>query len=912
MITLSIQPLSILDHTGRQWIDVHGESPRVVHGALRAIDAATGGILGQAPLVIDSGVFHARAMLPAPERDIPLVRWEFLQPDATVLQTVQAPWRIPRRWTFHVVASSHTDIGLHNEPCIQRFNASRFIEKAMELCDASEASGCDEATRYRYCLEGAYIFGCYAADRGEKAARRFFRDYVANGKIGVFAGHSGNTFQTMSETELRHCAATRLRLRDDWGIDCATLAMIDMNGLPCAMVEPFAAAGYKNILFAPNQWGPLPSRTWLRDGTIKGFEWNPDATGGGSRIDMRLGSALPRIFWWEAPEGGARLLVVSGGNYDNGASMLGLDARDGSPARAISRISGALAARLPLLEASVPYDTWILPCYHDDQEPDSKLASTLSAWNAAYAWPRFRTVGDIDAPFEDLRRRWGDRIPVLRGEITAGWAQLAVAAPDFLARKLEAERLLVEANKVAPAESPALREAWEALLCADEHSYGCSGYQGRRVFETWLQRNAWVDFARETAERILGQAIEDAVGAPALRQHAASENGRRTTVRDAIETRHFLVRFAPDGGIASLYSKALGRELLDAASPWGAGTLVYTRDNHATFQMPPPAAITVTHESGGIRVVARCDWPETGAEVAMETFFPEDAPRVEFDLRLAHVRDMVNRDRYHRFLYAAFPVKVPGGKRLVHTAGPVLEYARDLTGHSTDTYMAARDWCAAENGECGVALAIRDSQLVEFDRIHPDKTDYGDPGESSAIFCYLANDWLQMHVPGGSHFDLRFRFALLPYAGTWREAGVAEAAARFVSPRFAPKGLPRNAAGEDAVGVLHRQSPLIHEPRATHGERDGQLYLVWPHVALPGLSHYELYRSEMPGFTPSAASLVAEVPPGPYCVARHEDLGLKPHTRYFYRVRAVAADGEHSPFLPEFSAWTRESPPSVP
>ena len=38
---------------------------------------------------------------------------------------------------------------------------------------------------------------------------------------------------------------------------------------------------------------------------------------------------------------------------------------------------------------------------------------------------------------------------------------------------------------------------------------------------------------------------------------------------------------------------------------------------------------------------------------------------------------------------------------------------------------------------------------MEFDHTHPDKTDFGNAGVGSGMFAYLANDLLQMHIPGG-------------------------------------------------------------------------------------------------------------------------------------------------------------------
>ena len=501
---------------------------------------------------------------------------------------------------------------------------------------------------------------------------------------------------------------------------------------------------------------------------------------------------------------------------------------------------------------------------------------------------------------------------------------------------------------VYPAE--AFERAWDALICNDEHSYGCSGYQGRRVFETWLQHSAWIDRACNTAktqaERALAVLSADGPadnlfifnatpyprtelsvlpdGAAMLVENLPPFSGRHVHRADfkpvdaaasvqseppMLDTAFFRVKFAVDGGIASLFDKALNRELLDTSASWGAGTLVYTKDNHLSFSTPPRASFTVTHGAFGWRVTAHAEWLENGAAVKQEYFFPNHVKRVEFDLRLDHVCDMVNANRYRRFLYAAFPVNVPHARRLVHANGCTMEYAKDVTGHGTDTYMAARDWACAENDSWGVALAMRDSQLIEFDHIHPDKTDVGDAGEGSAMFAYLANDWLQMHVAGGSHLNFRFRFALMPYSGTHLEANIGAATECFVSPLYLFDKQNYQDMEDPHAAFAPVYTGLIDAPCAIHGEKDGQLYLLWGKSSLPNLHHYEIHRSTEHGFTPSSATLAATVEPGEYCVERLEELGLDKHARYFYRVRAVDANGMAGPFSGEFSAWTREPLP---
>ena len=83
---------------------------------------------------------------------------------------------------------------------------------------------------------------------------------------------------------------------------------------------------------------------------------------------------------------------------------------------------------------------------------------------------------------------------------------------------------------------------------------------------------------------------------------------------------------------------------------------------------------------------------------------------------------------------------------------------------------------------------------MEFDHIHSDKTDYGDAGDGSQIYAYLANDWLQRHTSGGSHLDYRFRFSITSYVGGYRTAGVPQMAERCGNPVQALRIPPQNGS----------------------------------------------------------------------------------------------------------------------
>ncbi len=134
----------------------------------------------------------------------------------------------------------------------------------------------------------------------------------------------------------------------------------------------------------------------------------------------------------------------------------------------------------------------------------------------------------------------------------------------------------------------------------------------------------------------------------------------------------------------------------------------------------------------------------------------------------------------------------------------------------------------------------------------------------------------------------------------------------FPSERCRVDELP---AEEDTPDVIDEATPapvgsvwtgLITKPRAARGEDDGLLYLIWGQNMEKNLSHYELYRSEQSGFTPSEETFIAKVEPGIYRTGLYVDRGLKTHTAYFYRARAVNMEGAAGAFSDEFSGGTKE------
>lgn len=871
--TFSAKPVSMVtsETTGRQRVELAIRSNFNGHVKLRVFQDDVR-IRDDFDLALQKGENNRMILVPPPVSKV-MGRMELYGDGGEKLAAWQNPWEPPRQWVIYIISSSHTDIGLHNSPYFQRWQSEQYIDEAARLSDEAEKR--NPPLDYHYLMEGTWFWNNYGMDRGRAAACRIRDRYIRSGKLGVCCGIAGNHTQTFGLEEMCRSAYTRRQLEEQWGIDSHTMSMIDNNGISWALIAPYAEAGYRNIIFAPNQWNPLPSTVWPCDVQVPGSVWNPDANGGGARIDVRYDSEVPMVFYWMAPDREKKLLVWCSTQYDWGAVRFGLRPGQEAGSATMQKMEASVAKTLPLLESKVPYDLWLAACYADDEKPSLRLAETFAAWNAKWKIPQFKLVGNPDEPFDRLRSRFDAQIPTLHGDITGGWYQHPLAAPDYLADKFKADQALPTAEKLSvlaaltdpeyryPAES--FRRAWHALLLNDEHSYGTSGYQGRRVYETWLQHRDWIDFAARTAQDETRKAMEALVSNISLetesiilfnpvafpRRERVAVPGRGEFLTPEIpplgykaiavsaagteqmnlapvpkpcvlENRYYRIAFASDGSFLSVFDKELGHELFDPKAPFRGNQFVYTDNNHRSFHTPLEGARFEAGENALVQTVRiRTAEPVSGATVEMTVSLPAYEKRIDLEVRLDHVRDLVNRNRYYRYGYFAFPFLVEQASRKVRLNGCMASPGPEgQTGQGTETYLAAREWCCVENGAFGVALFLPDSQLVEFDHIHPDKTDCFLQETGSAVYAYLFNDWLQMHTPGGSHVNLAFRFSIVSYDGDYRTSGVPEMAERLTNPLVVQLSPPHEGVlpGEKSFAALPDGMRLLALKRAEDGD----------------------------------------------------------------------------------------------
>lgn len=195
---ISITATSMVDKNDQQYIAIGYHCSRACH-LLLSVFRDGNVIYENIPIAMDSGIRTVGVLLPVQDEAFDAL-WQFSDRAGNVLSQVIRFWKKPREWTLYVMISSHTDIGLHESPYIQREECCKIIDEVVKLCDETDED--QEIDRYRYTMEGSWFWNNYSQKHGAAAAQKIADEYIRTGKIGICAGLAGNHFQTFGLEEM--------------------------------------------------------------------------------------------------------------------------------------------------------------------------------------------------------------------------------------------------------------------------------------------------------------------------------------------------------------------------------------------------------------------------------------------------------------------------------------------------------------------------------------------------------------------------------------------------------------------------------------------------------------------------------------------------------------------------------------
>ncbi|MGV3614185.1 MAG: hypothetical protein ACO1SV_02515 [Fimbriimonas sp.] len=741
-----------------------------------------------------------------------------------------------------LVHHSHTDIGYtHPQPVIFELH-DRFIERALDLAEAT-AEERDDA-KFRWTCEVTGITRSWW-DRASGTDRDRFLAAVGRGQFEVAALEWHLT--PLADVRMLIKSLENVRFFRELGIPVRSAMNTDVNGVPWGLVDI------------------------LLDHGIDGFSM---------AINSHLGGPVtprPGAFRWAAPDG-RELTVWNGFQYWHVANvLLRMPSSVDAVAEALPDFLAEAERRgyaLPFLPLQITN-----PHHPDNAAPDATLAAFVREWNDRDPAVRIRTVL-LSEVFERLRR---EELPRLSGDWTDYWNLGAGSSARETTVLMEGLRTLDAAHETStwPGE-PERREA-EHLAVAHahlalyaEHTWGadCSialpesletkiqwatksayAYQGlaqaRIVLRDALHRLAEaaggedptlllynplpVPFRgpvrlpvaglewpltpgvhhRQRLDGALNNLPESAtrwcdVDLPALGYRTYRVDDLPAATSAGLEVEELVlassrvrIEFLQSGGVRSL--RVDGVEYVGATETLIFGVPILERpvggDRRAImaldFNRFEPAEgwqRDWPRETKPGRILQSESRTFEGAVELSQKFEMENGDRVTVIYRLfaddptVSVEAILDSVGDAKPYSLALPFVLPEeGATSWHfdTAGALVEFDREQLPDAARHYVTARRFVRMATEGAALSVATPDLPLWKFGGMFFAPTSHLDPAERRpAMLAWLANNYWEVNFLANQTGQTRFRFRLLPHAPEPVAASYTRALPHTVPPRL--------------------------------------------------------------------------------------------------------------------------------
>ncbi len=347
--------------------------------------------------------------------------------------------------TIYLLHHSHVDIGYTQVQAeVQRIQWHN-LEKALQY--AEESSDRPAGDQFKWNVEVMWPLVTWMRQAAPAEKERMVRA-IRQGRIELDALFANELTGLCRPEELMQLVAPARRLADSIGVPLKTAMISDIPGYTWGLVPVLAQNGVKYFSIGTNTFD-------------------------------HIGHILPEMgdkpFWWQSPSGQEKVLCWIHGK---GYSMFHGALENHNVENAL-REKQVFDYLKELHEKGYPYDIVALR-YNigsDNGPPDPLLVEAVKRWNEKYCSPRMviSTVGEL---FSDLERKYGDRLPVLRGDLTPYWSDGAYSsALETEMNRASAERI-VQASVMysmipsLPYPAKEFNRAWENILLYDEHTWG--------------------------------------------------------------------------------------------------------------------------------------------------------------------------------------------------------------------------------------------------------------------------------------------------------------------------------------------------------------------------------------------------------------------------------------------------------
>jgi hypothetical protein len=387
--------------------------------------------------------------------------------------------------TVYVVPHSHTDIGYtHLQPEVEQRQVENLV-KGMAL--AERTASYPEGARFVWNVEVLWAADLFL-QRMEAPRRAAFEKAVKSGQVALNGLYLNVLTGLARPEELVQSTRLATRMSERFGVPIDTAMTSDIPGHTWGLVPALAQAGIRYFSTSPNFF---------------------------DRIGTTQVASADQPFWWVGPSGRDRVLTWN--TWMGYALSHTWNARL-TPAH--------VAEYLDHLEAiGYPYDITHIRWsgLGDNAEPEPSICDAVKDWNARYRWPRF-VISDQRTPFAELEKRYGDRLPVRRGDWTPYWEDGAGSSARETAMNRASADRMTQAETVWALRRPeawpasAAEAAWKKVLLYTEHTWGAwssiSQPEEDFVKSQWDIKRGYAEEADWLSRTLLSRASPDAGPGP--------------------------------------------------------------------------------------------------------------------------------------------------------------------------------------------------------------------------------------------------------------------------------------------------------------------------------------------------------------------------------------------------------------
>lgn len=361
-----------------------------------------------------------------------------------------------RDWELHLVHQTHLDIGFtHTQEEVLQIQLGH-LRRALELVDAT--LDYPEEARFRWHPEGMWAVEelMRVADDAE---RERFLAACREKRVHIDALYAQAMTGLYTEEGLFELVGAAKRFGAEHGVEVVSAMQSDVPGYTWGLAGALALNGIRYLTVGPN---------WFASGGPDDYFLGDNIVGQTHR-GGRVFAWADQPFWWVDPSGLHRVLLwMPGWGYSGFHGNRG----------AISE--GKVFAYLRHLEEiDYPYEMvlWRYGIGADNGPPSETLCDTVRAWNERFAVPRL-VVDSNSEVMKTFEARYGDELPVVRGDFTPYWedgcasTSMATAAYRRGCERLAQARILWALRSPSDDLHERFDAAWQKLIMYGEHTWG--------------------------------------------------------------------------------------------------------------------------------------------------------------------------------------------------------------------------------------------------------------------------------------------------------------------------------------------------------------------------------------------------------------------------------------------------------